>query len=294
VKISALRILFHKHLLPLYEQREIDSIFFKYINDIYNIEKHHFFLYPESETETLKENSELLPLSSIDDRANLQLLAKGYPIQYVTGKTIFYKLLLKLNPSVLIPRPETEELVDIIIDDHKTNRDNFYKILDIGTGSGAIAIALAKNMKKISIYATDISEEALHTAKINAARNNVKISFLHHDILKDDHNMLPAEIDIIVSNPPYIPLGERKYLHENIGFEPDKALFVPDEDPLIFYHAIAEVAKKKLRNGGVLYFETHEKFHCNLSAILNEKGFKEIELLNDLNQKPRFVKGKKL
>ena len=279
---------FCKTLQKVYpEKKELETIFF--------ILTTHFFKWDKITI--------LLKLSKKEQINSFQYkklirklweLRKNRPIQYVIGKTSFFGMNFMVNEKVFIPRPETEELVDIIIDDHKTNRDNFYKILDIGTGSGAIAIALAKNMKKISIYATDISEEALHTAKINAARNNVKISFLHHDILKDDHNMLPAEIDIIVSNPPYIPLGERKYLHENIGFEPDKALFVPDEDPLIFYHAIAEVAKKKLRNGGVLYFETHEKFHCNLSAILNEKGFKEIELLNDLNQKPRFVKGKKL
>jgi release factor glutamine methyltransferase len=176
-----------------------------------------------------------------------------------------------------------------------SNKKNIVKILDLCTGSGAIAIALAKNIENAEVWATDISEKALETAKKNAIANKVKINFLHHDILKDDPTLFPENLDIIVSNPPYIPQKEREGLHKNIvNYEPEKALFVPDENPLIFYNTIANIAKKLLRKGGVLYFETHEKFHSELFAMLTEKNFKEIELWNDINGNPRFIKGKKL
>jgi release factor glutamine methyltransferase len=201
-------------------------------------------------------------------------------------------------------------------------RTNIYRtdlsprILDLCTGCGAIAIALAKNIENAEVWATDISEEALEIAKKNAEQNHVNITFLQHDILdkdvsinvfnhkghdvhtkghKDNLLLNKTLLDIIVANPPYIPESERNQLHKNVvNYEPHNALFVPDENPLIFYEAIADTAKKILREGGVLYFETHEKFHLELSAMLAEKGFKEIELWNDMNGKPRFASGKKL
>ena len=158
-----------------------------------------------------------------------------------------------------------------------------------------MAIALAKNIKNATVYATDVSEKALITAQKNADENNVQITFFHHNILKDDLALLPDNVDIIVSNPPYIPQSEIKYLHKNVvDYEPKTALFVPDENPLIFYDAIAQVAKKILREGGSLYLETYERFHAELSAMLAERDFKEIELWNDINGKPRFVSCKKL
>lgn len=302
MKISTLRALFHTELSLLYEEREIDAMFFIYIEDKFGIKKHHYFLSPDHEV--------------VFKYVDIEALSKGMPIQYVTGITTFYNLQFEINSSALIPRPETEELITMILkkkgkieigegrifplnfEEMSEERDNLYenqKILDIGTGSGAIAIALAKNIKNANVWATDISERALEIAKKNAAHCDVKITFLHHDILKSDTVLLPDNLDVIVSNPPYIPQKERNNLHTNIiDYEPNIALFVPDENPLIFYNTIAQIAKKNLRKGGLLYFETHEKFHFELSTMLAEIGFKEIELWNDINNKPRFVSCKKL
>ena len=279
MKISALRALFHTQLSPLYEKREIEAIFFTYIEYIYNIKKHSYFLNLEHEVAF--------------EHADMEALSKGMPVQYVTGKAAFCGLELNVNPSVLIPRPETEELVAMIIE--KEKRRKVEKLLDLATGTGAIAIALAKNIKNATVWATDISEKVLETAQKNAISNHVEITFLLHDILKDDITFLPDNLDIIVSNPPYIPQSERVNLHKNVtDYEPNIALFVPDENPLIFYEAITQIAKKILREGGFLYFETHEKFHAELSAMLAKMDFKEVELWNDLNGKPRFVSCKKL
>jgi len=308
VKISTLRDLFHSQLSLLYEKREIDAIFFIYIENKYGIKKHHYFL--NTEIEERKEKGER--------RKDLEELSKGCPIQYMVGKTFFYGLELNVNPTVLIPRPETEEFVEMILKNEEKRRQGAGQflllseekvsdggkpssdgrgetILDLATGTGAIAIALAKNIKNATVWATDISKKALEIAKQNALHNNVKITFLHHNILKDATSFLPNHVDIIVSNPPYIPQSERTNLHKNVvDYEPGTALFVPDNNPLIFYNAIAHIAKKILRKGGSLYFETHEKFHSELSAMLTKTGFKEIELWNDMNGKPRFISCKKL
>ena len=296
MKISALRTRFHQKLSPLYDPREIDAIFYIYIKYKYNIEKHYYFLY--------------LNYQIGIDVTEINALIKGTPIQYITGKANFCNLEINVNPSVLIPRQETEELVEKIIkiQNSKPNVQDFcshlasscrsVRILDLCTGSGVIAITLAKNIKNAEVWATDISEDALKTARENAIQHNVAITFFQHDILNVTTRhapYLPNNLDIIVANPPYIPYSERSGLHKNvINFEPDIALFVPDKNPLIFYEAIANTAKKILRKGGVLYFETHEKFHSELSTMLGEKDFKEIELLNDINEKPRFASGKKL
>jgi release factor glutamine methyltransferase len=285
VKISSLRSLFHTQLSTLYDKREIDAIFFIYIEDIYYIKKHHYFLHLEHEIEF--------------KQADIELLANGYPIQYITKKTTFFNLQLNVNPSVLIPRPETEELVRKILErEKKRNVERSYvltKILDLCTGSGAIAIALAKNVENVEVWATDISEEALEIAKKNSTKCLVNITFIQHDILKDEIICLPDYLDIIVTNPPYVPLAERSKLHKNVSnYEPNLALFVPDENPLIFYNAIANIAKKLLRKGGVLYFETYEKFHSELSAMLVNLDFKEIELWKDFHCMPRYVSCKKL
>jgi len=280
VKISSLKTLFHTQLAPLYEEREIEAIFFIYLEEKFDIKKYQYSLNPAFEVAF--------------DLLDLEMLANGCPIQYVTRKTTFCNVKLSVNQSVLIPRPETEELIAMILDKEKGER-SLTKILEIGTGSGAIAIALAKNIENATIWATDISEDALETAQQNAIANHVDIHFLHHDILKDEVALLPDDVDIIVSNPPYIPNNERLTLHKNvIDYEPHAALFVPDNQPLLFYSAIAGIAKKILRKGGFLYFETYEKFHLELSVLLAENDFKEIELWNDINGKPRFLRCKKL
>jgi len=279
--ISKLKSLFHKYLSFLYDQREIEAVFFTYLEDKYSIKKHQYFLDTDAQIDF--------------EQSDLEKLAQGCPVQYITGKTIFYNLELKINSSVLIPRPETEELVDMIVKNAVCGKQRSSKILDLCTGSGAIAIALAKNIEKSIVWATDICKKTLDIAKINAESNHTNVTFIHHDILKDNICILPADMDIIVSNPPYIPQSERVSLHKNVAdFEPALALFVSDEDPLIFYKEIAKTAKKILRKEGTLYLETHEKFTVNVCEILLKKGFKEVELLNDINGKPRFVSAKKL
>ena len=303
MKISELRSFFYTQLASLYEKQEIDAIFFTYIYYKYDISKHRYFLNPEVRCEVQ------------GTRCDLKNLANGCPIQYVLGKTTFYNLEFHVNPSVLIPRPETEELVENILKSTRflttfgmTSPSNFegvapiyrsrgslYRILDLCTGSGAIAIALAKNINNAAVWATDNSETALNTAQKNAALNNAEITFLHHDILKDGIANLPDNFDIIVSNPPYIPQSESINMHKNVvDFEPEAALFVPEENPLLFYDAIAHIAKKNLRTGGILYVEIHEKFHFELSEMLAKLDFKEIKLWNDINGKPRFISCKKL
>jgi release factor glutamine methyltransferase len=306
VKISALRTLFHSQLSPLYEKREIDALFFIYIDNLYDVKKHHYFLQPDKEI--------------IIETTDIEKLSKGEPLQYVIGKTTFCDFQIEVNPSVLIPRPETEELVGMILEGQKAEsrkqkvenekkspsnnekRDpicwrgnSLFKILEIGTGSGAIAVALAKNIANAKVWATDLSAEALAVAKKNAANNHTNITFLQHDMLKNDDSLLPIDVDVVVSNPPYIPLKEKKKMHKNVvEYEPAISLFVPDEEPLVFYVAIAKMAKKILRRGGVLYFETYEKFHFELSAILSKSGFQEIVCREDMNGKPRFMSCKKL
>jgi len=279
VKISSLRTLFHLHLSSLYEKREVDAIFFTYIEAKYNLKKYQFLLHTNDEIEF--------------EQTDIEALAQGLPIQYLIKKTKFFDLSLCINSSVLIPRPETEELVALVLNEQ--GKVSKKKVLDIGTGSGAIAIALAKNMKNAEVWVTDISENALETAQHNAILNHVKINFLLHDILSDSISSLPVDVNIMVSNPPYIPISEQTALHKNvINYEPHSALFVPDTNPLIFYNAIAETAKKILRKGGTLYFETHEKFHSEISEMLNKLNFKNIMHGNDINGNPRFISCKKL
>jgi len=293
VEVSALHTLFHSKLSSLYDKREIDSIFFIYIEDKFAMLKHQFFL------EHKKSIDEFITGSGLSKRKiynDLKKIKKGVPIQHVTGKSFFYNLMLEVNPSVLIPRPETEELVAAIVKEESNGGDTSgLKILDIGTGSGAIAIALSKNIPNSKVWATDISKKAIKVAQRNATCCGAPVSFICNDILNDSTEFLPKYLDIIVANPPYIPQSDRSFLHSNVvDYEPSVALFVPDETPLLYYEAIAVVAQKNLRKGGNLYFETYEKFQREIGAMLAEKSFKEIKYWNDLNGKPRFISCKKL
>jgi release factor glutamine methyltransferase len=218
-------------------------------------------------------------------------LLKFEPIQYILGSTEFYGYSFEVNPSVLIPRPETEELVHLIISENK--KKSPLSILDIGTGSGCIAISLKKELPQALVYAVDISEEALVTAKKNAVLNNVEISFLHKDILLPE-TIIP-ETNILVSNPPYVMQGEKKLMKANVlEHEPHLALFVEENNPLIFYKAIAEKAKKSLLPGGKIYFEINEQFGKETAEVLTKAGFKEVRILKDLHDKDRMVSGEKI
>ncbi len=214
-------------------------------------------------------------------------LKNQIPIQYIVGETTFYGLMFEVDKNVLIPRPETEELVEWIVKNHK-NR-NSLKILDVGTGSGCIAISLAKNLPNAKVSALDISAEALTIAKNNAILNNVTIDFINADILTI--SKLPDTFDIIVSNPPYVRELEKAQMQQNVlSNEPHIALFVKDENPLLFYDKIAELAKNYLTKNGVLYFEINQYLGRETVDLLKSKGFKNIEVKKDIYGVDRMVK----
>jgi release factor glutamine methyltransferase len=216
-------------------------------------------------------------------------LKKQKPIQQILEKTEFYNITLKISPQTLIPRQETEELVDWIIKDAPPRKIN---ILDVGTGSGCIAIALAKNIRLASVTAIDYKQEIIDIAKENAELNDVGIRFICSNILNEE---LPNETyDLIVSNPPYVRPSERKFMKRNVlDFEPYEALFVKDHDPLIFYRKIVELAGEQLRANGFFYFEINEHLGQEMASLMKKYKFRNICLKKDLNNKDRMIKAQK-
>lgn len=221
----------------------------------------------------------------------LEQLKKEIPVQYLLGSTSFYGLEFTVNEKVLIPRSETEELVDWIINEN-SKTDVPLKILDIGTGSGCIAISLAKNIGGAQVFAIDVSKEALATAKINAQNNGVNIQFIEQDILETED--LAQQFDIIVSNPPYVRNLEKEEIKNNVlEYEPHLALFVADNNALVFYRKIAELAQKNLSPKGKLYFEINQYLGKEMVDLLQELGFKNIELRKDIYGNDRMIFGEK-
>ncbi len=220
----------------------------------------------------------------------LKRLLKNEPIQYILGETQFLSLKLKVNPHVLIPRPETEEIVDIVLSELKRAYENKKpKILDIGTGSGAIAISLAHYLPQAEVYALDISTKALEIARINAENNKVKVNFIEKDILSQDS--LSQKYDIIISNPPYVRQSEEKLMQDNVlKYEPGQALFVSDENPLLFYKKIGALAHEYLCPMGYLYFEINEFLAKDTKTLLKSIGFQAIKVYKDFRGKDRMVK----
>lgn len=216
-------------------------------------------------------------------------LQKQEPIQYIIGTEEFYGLTFEVNGDVLIPRPETGELIDWIVKEHKHAQA---KILDIGTGSGCIAISLAKNLEAAEVVSWDISEEALQVAARNCLRNDVRVILEHRDVL---HASPSGErFDMIVSNPPYITEKEKADMSTNVlDWEPDLALFVPDDKPLLFYQKIAELGMDMLVSGGKLYFEINREYGPRTVDMLVGLGYKNIELRKDLFQNDRMIKAEK-
>lgn len=215
-------------------------------------------------------------------------LKRGEPLQYIEGRAPFCGMDFLVTPATLIPRPETAELVDWIVQDYSTQKAN---ILDLGTGSGCIAIALSKRLSEAIVEACDISDEALTVAKENGKRNEVKVSFFHHDML-DLSTPLPHPYDILVSNPPYIKQSEASGMEEHVTqWEPHTALFVPDEDPLRFYRAIAEIGMTDiLRPGGHIYVEINQALGAETVALFESYGYKEVTLRKDIYGNYRMIK----
>lgn len=269
---------FFSELSKLYPKTEIQSFFNILIQYKLNLSRIKLALQP-----SLKFN-----ISDLDffQKALIKLKSQ-IPIQYIIGETEFYGLKFKVNNNVLIPRPETEELVDWILKDFN-NSENI-KILDIGTGSGCIAISLAKNIPNAEVFALDISSEAIRTAKLNAKENNVTVNFMEADILT--LTKLPQKFDIIVSNPPYVRELEKKQMQKNVlNNEPAIALFVKDKNPLLFYDKISELSKMYLTKNGSLYFEINQYLGPETVNSLKSKGFRNIEIKKDLYEVDRMIK----
>lgn len=219
-------------------------------------------------------------------KAITERLSKQEPIQYILGEARFYGMDLKVDRSVLIPRPETEELVDHIVKRYEGRSD--LRILDIGTGSGAIAIALSRNLPFSEVSALDLSKDALMVAQSNAESLKARIKFIHADIFS--YTPAPSSFDIIVSNPPYIDESEKRDMERNVlDYEPHSALFVPDDNPLIFYSRIAETARTALVPGGTLWFEINPRHAEELCRLLKHENFTDIETIRDIHGKNRFI-----
>lgn len=284
MKLKDIQHTFHQVLDGTYGKEEVDSFFYLLIDSFYKVSRMTLALEP-----AFSVNDFELILNA------LELLKQEKPIQYILGETEFYGLPFKVNGHTLIPRPETEELVSWILNqDPKPNTQNL-KILDIGTGSGCIAISLAKQLPNAKVYALDVSAEALKVAKENADLNHVEIEFIEEDIL-NTQNQIPKtqhlDFDIIVSNPPYVRELEKEFMKPNVlNNEPHLALFVKDEDPLLFYRTITKFAANKLSENGMLFFEINEFLGHDMIQLLVENNFSNIELKQDIFKRDRMIKG---
>ena len=266
-------------LQPLYDPREAAAVASWYVCGRLKMERYEL---------VLRGGEPVDEALMADIQQDMEKLADGCPVQYVLGETEFYGLPFKVSPAVLIPRPETEELVQRVVQQYEREQ---VKIWDVGTGSGCIATTLAKMLPDAEVFATDISEEALAVARGNAKLNGVGVTFARHDMADDAH--LPfgeTHFDVIVSNPPYIPASDRARMHKNVvDYEPETALFVPDDDMLCCYKAIARLGQHVLNHDGRIYVETYHEFHDELIALFMDYGYSEVNSVQDLNGKSRFV-----
>ncbi len=279
--IKDYRTHFIKVLTPRYDALEAESFFYLILETKFQMKRIDLALQPEIVfTET-----DVLYWDSI-----VEQLLQEIPIQYLLGTTSFFGMDFEVNANVLIPRPETEELVAWILEKYSKNRHPI-SILDIGTGSGCIAIALAKNLPNAKVAALDVSELALKTAKQNADRNAVSVTFLQKNILET--NNFEETFDIIVSNPPYVRNSEKVEIKKNVlEHEPHLALFVDDNDALLFYRKIAVLAQKSLNKNGELYFEINQYLGKEMIALLEELGYKDIVLRQDIYGNDRMLYGR--
>jgi len=281
--LKEFKLFFNEALSAIYPKTEIDSFFFILMEEKLKLQR----------IDTVLKSDFLITEKNLIDLKNIvKRLQKEEPIQYIIGNTEFYGLPFLVDKNTLIPRTETEELVAWVLDEIKVFTNNKIielSILDIGTGTGCIPISLAKNLTSLNISAIDISPEALLIAKQNAILNKVTIEFIELDILNAES--LPQEYDVIISNPPYVRELEKKEIKNNVlENEPHLALFVADENPLIFYNKIADLAKKQLSENGMLFFEINQYLGKETINMLVKKGFKNIQLKKDLFGNDRMIK----
>jgi len=293
--VGEARIWLKEKIKNTYAEEELPGIVFLTLNFITGLSQTQLHVFPEKEMTDVQIRMLLL---------STQKLKTGMPIQYVLNETEFFGLKFEVNPSVLIPRPETEELVAWVLegkgdkesgDLRSGEREKAISILDIGTGSGCIPIAIKKNWPEAAVSSLDISAEALQTAQKNALLNEVEVNLFQQDIL----NFYPVKealpYSIIVSNPPYITPNEQKLMHNNVlDFEPYQALFVPENDPLLFYRTIADHASFMLKKNGLLFLEINEKYGKQTLGLLQQNGFVELELRKDFRGKDRMVRAMKV
>ena len=271
---------FLEKLRDIYPEREIKSIFFIVLKSVLNFSNIEYIFHKHESIDANK----LPEIKTIINR-----LKKNEPIQYILRQTEFCGISLFVNKHALIPRQETEELVEMIIKDVQEKR-NRVNILDIGTGSGCIAIALKKKLPKSHVTAVDISRQALKVAIKNSHLLKSSILFKRVDILKKNHPLYKQKFHIIVSNPPYVLSSQKKDMHKNVlEYEPEKALFAPDKDPIIFYHKILEFSKKHLATEGSIFFEINPMLKNEIIDKANSLGFKQLRVVKDMNGKERFI-----
>ena len=260
------------------EPGEVQAMIRIICEDVFNYDQVDVALRQESEL------PDFAPERIVDIIARLR---RHEPLQYVVGSARFHGHRFKVTPAVLIPRPETEQLVDLIIDE---NTGSDLRVLDMGTGSGCIAISLARALKFAQVDALDVSRDAIAVARENAVALKVKVRLFESDMLAPQP---PARYDIIVSNPPYVCWSEREAMDRNVkDYEPGQSLFVPDNDPLLFYKAIAPYAAQSLERGGRLYLEINQRFGNEVKQLLEQNGFDEVRIIDDSYGKPRFVAAK--
>lgn len=261
---------------------EIEAMTYALLADLFDIKQ----------TQILAELA--IPWSIADESKVINALKRinaGEPVQYVSGKAFFFGRSFLVDPGVLIPRPETEELVGEVIRFVKQiGNDTEHRILDIGTGSGCIPVTLAMEIPSATVMATDISDKALAIARQNVLKHKVQVQLLLHNIIAQP---IPFKnLSVVVSNPPYITFSEKDLMRKNVvEFEPHIALFVHDEDPLLFYRVITREANEALNKGGLLAFEINERYGQQVVSLLNETGFSDVQLVVDISGKPRIVKG---
>ena len=275
--------IFHSALSKLYPKTEIDSFFFLLIEQYLNLQRIDSIL--KADFKISKDQIKRL------ERATKRL-QKEEPIQYILGNTCFYGLPFVVNKSVLIPRPETEELVEWIlssVSEYQKEKKKTLTILEVGTGSGCISIALKKHVPNATVVAIEISKEALKIAQENSRINQVEIQFILQDVLKPF--TLSQQFDIIVSNPPYVREVEKKTIRSNVLHnEPHIALFVEDHKPLLFYDKISELSNNYGNTGGYLFFEINQYLGSETVSLLKNKGFKNIELKKDFQGNNRMIR----
>lgn len=278
---NELFISLHQRISAWYEPGEAKSITYLLLDTLFGLERKDIV----TAKDIILSREKITRLTKV-----LSRLENQEPVQYILGETEFYGWKFIVNGHVLIPRPETEELVHLIVQEHKSFIPSDFSLLDIGTGSGCIPVTLKKEWPAAEVFSLDVDENALSVAKKNAEKHDAAVTFLAIDILTTTPSLAP--LDIVVSNPPYVLQKETGAMKPNVlDFEPPEALFVPDENPLIFYERIAHLATTGLlKNNGRLYLEINEAYGKAIISLLQQKGLKEVAIFKDMQEKDRMVR----